>query len=241
MEQCHYVYRINNPSTGEYYIGKRTCSGPIEEDSYMGSGLRLKRAMKARAEDGWFKEILISCESEEEAYDLEEAAVGDRWETDPLCLNLASGGTGLSSQDMISNWQRPAYRDSVCKAVKAYSNQPRVKQRRSDHLKEEWSDSEKRLARSSAISLSKPCYMCRDSLVVGVADKSKIKDRLRDGWRFTTKEVWLHNDSLKLCVYAYAKTTALNLLLICDGWDFGRNSAYRRVGVKYLRKQGIII
>jgi hypothetical protein len=33
----HYVYKIVDPETGEYYIGCRSCNCNIEQDSYMGS------------------------------------------------------------------------------------------------------------------------------------------------------------------------------------------------------------
>ena len=33
----HYNYKITNISTGEFYIGVRSCKCSIEEDSYMGS------------------------------------------------------------------------------------------------------------------------------------------------------------------------------------------------------------
>lgn len=34
----HYVYRVWNPATGEYYIGKRSFNGDPEQDTYRGSG-----------------------------------------------------------------------------------------------------------------------------------------------------------------------------------------------------------
>lgn len=33
----HYVYKITDPHTEEYYIGVRSCDCKISEDSYMGS------------------------------------------------------------------------------------------------------------------------------------------------------------------------------------------------------------
>lgn len=35
--KCHYVYKLTDPETGEFYYGSRSCTGPIECDSYMGS------------------------------------------------------------------------------------------------------------------------------------------------------------------------------------------------------------
>lgn len=33
----HYVYRLDDPITGEFYIGSRSCKCKIEDDTYMGS------------------------------------------------------------------------------------------------------------------------------------------------------------------------------------------------------------
>lgn len=37
MHKFHYTYKIINKVTNEFYIGVRSCSCPIENDSYMGS------------------------------------------------------------------------------------------------------------------------------------------------------------------------------------------------------------
>jgi hypothetical protein len=36
--ECHYVYRLDEPNTGEFYIGLRSCLGDPRDDDYMGSG-----------------------------------------------------------------------------------------------------------------------------------------------------------------------------------------------------------
>lgn len=37
-QESHYVYRIEDVASGEFYIGVRTCPGMAETDGYMGSG-----------------------------------------------------------------------------------------------------------------------------------------------------------------------------------------------------------
>jgi len=37
MEMIHYVYKLTNANTGEFYIGVRSCYGNITDDTYMGS------------------------------------------------------------------------------------------------------------------------------------------------------------------------------------------------------------
>lgn len=90
----HYVYLIKNLTTGEYYIGKRSCYGEPSKDIYMGSGTLLKRKMEAHPDHEWIKTILFTCETEDQALLLEEELIADKWKTDDLCLNLTRGGRG---------------------------------------------------------------------------------------------------------------------------------------------------
>lgn len=44
----HYVYRLDDTITGEYYIGSRTCYCSVEDDVYMGSYVHWKPENKER-------------------------------------------------------------------------------------------------------------------------------------------------------------------------------------------------
>ena len=46
MIRFHYIYKMTRIDTGEYYIGMRSSRVRPEEDSYLGSGLRLRAAVK---------------------------------------------------------------------------------------------------------------------------------------------------------------------------------------------------
>ena len=98
-EMNHYVYQINNKTTGEYYIGKRSCSSSIElDEKYMGSGTLIKKALALKPDDNWEKEILAIYNSEEEAYAGEAELIGDKWLKDCLCLNIRPGFLSRSNQ-----------------------------------------------------------------------------------------------------------------------------------------------
>lgn len=43
----HYTYRITDEATGEFYVGARSCYGPPETDTYIGSGEWVKETRKA--------------------------------------------------------------------------------------------------------------------------------------------------------------------------------------------------
>ncbi len=64
--EFHYVYKITrvHPDMPEmYYIGKRTCHCPIEEDLYMGSSKILNADMEKVGSEYFRKEILETFES----------------------------------------------------------------------------------------------------------------------------------------------------------------------------------
>jgi hypothetical protein len=91
----HYTYHVEDPATGEFYIGVRTCIGAPETDvSYMGSGtwplaaLRQRRALK--------KQVLQEYTTRNEAIVAEAAAIG-RSIGDPLCRNFKSPENGTLS------------------------------------------------------------------------------------------------------------------------------------------------
>jgi len=46
LEYSHYVYRIDDHTSGYFYIGARSCSCAIEDDEYMGSGNWVKAARR---------------------------------------------------------------------------------------------------------------------------------------------------------------------------------------------------
>jgi hypothetical protein len=86
--KTHYVYRVTDISSGEYYIGCRSCEGKPEHDSaYMGSGtwplsaLREKRPLT--------KKVIAVFGTREEA-EVEERQLIAGAAKDPLCRNIQS-------------------------------------------------------------------------------------------------------------------------------------------------------
>lgn len=102
----HYIYKITNKTTGEYYYGKRSCHNGWQADNYMGSGTLLKKKMEVHPDHEWIKEVLLILDTEEEAFEYERVVIGDKWDTDPLCLNLTPGGLGSTSGSAKRNWSR---------------------------------------------------------------------------------------------------------------------------------------
>lgn len=99
----YYIYKITllkGSLAGKYYFGKRKLQKGINNpmcDGYFGSGIIVKQYYKKYPfEQGVTanKEILEMNYSEEENCEREKYYIGDKYETDPNCLNLKAGGIG---------------------------------------------------------------------------------------------------------------------------------------------------
>ena len=89
----HYTYKITNNINGKFYIGKRTYNGhDINKDSYMGSGVHIKRAIKKYGVLNFTKEILGVFETAELAYEHEADLVTIDLIELVDCYNLRTGG-----------------------------------------------------------------------------------------------------------------------------------------------------
>lgn len=75
------------------YIGKRTCYTDIKKDSYLGSGLALKRAIEQYGRSSFTKYIIEEFETAEEAFLFEEQVIKDvNAVEDERYYNLVKGG-----------------------------------------------------------------------------------------------------------------------------------------------------
>lgn len=92
MEQkkYNYFYKITNIKNGFYYYGIHSTDNL--DDGYMGSGRRLKRAVKIFGKENFVKEILRFFDSREEASAYEEDTVNESCVNDTSCYNLKRGG-----------------------------------------------------------------------------------------------------------------------------------------------------
>lgn len=119
----HYVYKVVDPTTGGFYIGKRTCHCEPSADIYFGSGTWPKAVQKIGRP--LQKSILAVCASEQEAYAKERSIVADVL-GDPDCRNIAAGGMGLTSAVAKVVMNRPE-RKAIARAVVLRYNAHRVR------------------------------------------------------------------------------------------------------------------
>lgn len=86
----HYLYRLTNPATGQFYVGVRTCVGSAADDDYMGSG----RWPLACSKDGIaLHKQVVSEHATRELAEASELLLIDASLTDPLCMNGPKTGT----------------------------------------------------------------------------------------------------------------------------------------------------
>lgn len=87
------VYKVVDPDTGKYYIGKHTTEDL--NDDYKGSGDWIRKGEVDKHK--LIKEILCVAKSEDEAFSIEEKIVSKHF-NDPLNMNRMMGGLGFDSR-----------------------------------------------------------------------------------------------------------------------------------------------
>lgn len=90
-KKFHYIYKITR-FDGKYYIGLHSTNNL--DDGYFGSGKRLWRSIKKYGKDAHTKEIIEFLPTREELKSREKEIVNQECISDPLCMNIALGGTG---------------------------------------------------------------------------------------------------------------------------------------------------
>ena len=88
----HTIYKTTNLINGKIYIGYHKSTG--EQDSYLGSGTRLKLAIKKYGVENFKKEILYVYSSREEALEQEKRIVTESFVARENTYNMKCGGEG---------------------------------------------------------------------------------------------------------------------------------------------------
>ncbi len=87
----HYIiYKITNQINGKYYIGRHATNHIA--DSYMGSGIGIKNAIKKYGLENFTKEIIATASSAEELWNLEKEIVNEDVVKDTRSYNNTYGG-----------------------------------------------------------------------------------------------------------------------------------------------------
>ena len=91
----YYLYKITNKINGNFYIGRRAYAGvDVSNDTYFGSGLRLKAAIQKYGKENFIKEVFATFNTEDELITAEKNIVNESLVSRTDCYNIAIGGNG---------------------------------------------------------------------------------------------------------------------------------------------------
>ena len=90
MSIYHTVYKTTNLVNNKIYIGVHSTKNP--NDSYLGSGVALKRAIEKHGKENFTKEVLFIFESKQEAFAKETELVTDEFRSRDDTYNMDTGG-----------------------------------------------------------------------------------------------------------------------------------------------------
>ena len=95
-KKYHFTYRTTNIKNNSYYLGMHSTSNL--KDGYLGSGTRLRRAIRKYGKENFHCEILEFFISREELIAAEIQLINEYALSDPKCLNLVAGGKGMTPE-----------------------------------------------------------------------------------------------------------------------------------------------
>lgn len=224
----HYlIYQIRNKLNGMIYIGKHMTSK--KDDGYMGSGLRIRRAIEKYGIENFEKTILFECKSEAEMNAKETEIVNEDFIARDDVYNIKLGGDGGWDYLNGPNSSYPKGSDKRHNAmIKANKNRDIAKSRQKAlKSRQNWSI-EKRQEVSNALSegikrklqLDKDFAKRRVQKLKGRKASKQLRQKLS---KLKTGEnnnqygkVWIMNKALRCCKCVDSS------FILPDGWEYGR-------------------
>ena len=154
----YYIYQTKNLVNDKIYIGIHQ-SSDIDNDSYLGSGTLIKKAISKYGRNNFERTILSSHDTYEQALEEEAKLVDVDFMKRKDTYNLRTGGAPFAavlsdeyrkkiSEAKKKNWQDPEFRDkmykSMSKAQKEIQSRPEVIEKHRASSKAAWEDPEYR-------------------------------------------------------------------------------------------------
>lgn len=92
VKKFHFIYKTTNLLNGKFYIGMHSTNNL--KDGYLGSGTRLRRAIRKYGINNFKLEILEWCNTRDELLEREKENITENHINDNNCYNLKYGGLG---------------------------------------------------------------------------------------------------------------------------------------------------
>ncbi len=174
--QYHYIYKIVRDD-GKYYIGMHSTDDL--HDDYFGSGRLISRSIKKYGKRRHSKQILEFLPTREALRFREKELVTEELLDDKLCMNLALGGMGRTSEEAKAIWDIPGMREQISGS-----------QRRA------WENAHERRAQTSATTSAlwkDPIYRAKlvkslSGRTVSEENRASISQNAKDRWASMTEE-----------------------------------------------------
>jgi hypothetical protein len=96
-KKYHFIYKTTNLLSGRYYIGIHSTNDL--EDGYLGSGNRIRLAVRKHGKENFKREILEFCDNREELKKREVSIITLEEIAKKECMNLVIGGGGFMLND----------------------------------------------------------------------------------------------------------------------------------------------
>lgn len=196
-KKYHFIYKTTNLLSGKYYIGMHSTSDL--DDGYLGSGNRLRLAVRKHGRENFKREILEFFESREELVKREEEIVNLNEIGKVECMNLKVGGDGGFTLE-IQKMGAKAWLNKYCGTIehlgwvtkggkekfKKYGIPENFKpdwvgKTHSNETKQKMSESSKGMGKGETNSQFGTCWITRDGLNKKIK-KENLEQYLVDGW-----------------------------------------------------------
>ena len=115
----HLIYKVTNIVNDKIYVGKHSTKNPY--DNYLGSGIRISRAIKEYGKENFIKEIMYCFTNENDAFLKEEKVVTQEFVDRDDTYNMTVGGHGFGSGE-ANPMHNKETRDKVSKANSGENN-----------------------------------------------------------------------------------------------------------------------
>lgn len=192
-----YVYQITNNINGMIYVGVHKSTNP--NDSYMGSGVHIKRAIAKYGVHNFTKTILFEYETAEDAYKKESEIVNEDFIQRSDTYNLTLGGAGGFYHIDQSGENNPMKNPVVVEKVRFGLLKTRQNNKeyyddvsRQNIAKYNNANIDKSHSKETKVKISerlKEYYRTHGHNCTGVKLSDDVRQRISDGWTPEKKEL----------------------------------------------------